>query len=57
MEITEKKENRIMDNHNSDAMELTMNLVRINSTDPGAYEGEIGEFIFQYLKVPLFFRS
>ncbi len=50
MEITEKKENRIMDNHNSDAMELTMNLVRIDSTDPGAYEGEIGEFIFQYLK-------
>ena len=42
MEITEKKENRIMDNHNSDAMELTMNLVRIDSTDPGAYEGEIG---------------
>ena len=39
-----------MDNHNSDAMELTMNLVRIDSTDPGAYEGEIGEFIFQYLK-------
>ena len=38
MEITEKKENRIMDNHNSDAMELTMNLVRINSTDPGAYD-------------------
>ena len=39
-----------MDNHNSDAMELTMNLVRIDSTDPGAYEGEIGEFIFQHLK-------
>ncbi len=50
MEITEKKENRIMDNHNSDAMELTMKLVRIDSTDPGACEGEIGTFIFQYLK-------
>lgn len=50
MEITEKKENRIMDNHNFDAMELTMKLVRIDSTDPGACEGEIGTFIFQYLK-------
>ena len=39
-----------MDNHNSDAMELTMKLVRIDSTDPGACEGEIGTFIFQYLK-------
>ena len=50
MEITEKKENRIMDNHNFDAMELTMKLVRIDSTDPGACEGEIGTFIFQYLE-------
>lgn len=39
-----------MDNHNFDAMELTMKLVRIDSTDPGACEGEIGTFIFQYLK-------
>ena len=31
-------------------MELTMKLVRIDSTDPGACEGEIGTFIFQYLK-------
>lgn len=39
-----------MDNHNFDAMELTMKLVRIDSTDPGVCEGEIGTFIFQYLK-------
>lgn len=39
-----------MDNRNFDAMELTMKLVRIDSTDPGACEGEIGTFIFQYLK-------
>ena len=39
-----------MDNHNSDAMELTMKMVRIDSTDPGACEGEIGTFIFQFLK-------
>ncbi len=39
-----------MDNHNFDSMELTMKLVRIDSTDPGACEGEIGTFIFQYLK-------
>lgn len=39
-----------MDNHNFDAMELTMKPVRIDSTDPGACEGEIGTFIFQYLK-------
>ncbi|WP_418550604.1 M20 family metallopeptidase [Hungatella sp.] len=39
-----------MDNHNFDAMKLTMKLVRIDSTDPGACEGEIGTFIFQYLK-------
>lgn len=38
-----------MDNHNSDAMELTMKLVGIDSTDPGAYEKEIGEFISGYL--------
>ena len=39
-----------MDNHNFDAMELTMKLVRIDSNDPGACEGESGTFIFQYLK-------
>lgn len=41
-----------MDHHNSDAMELTMKLVTIDSTDPGAYETEIGDFIFQYLNRP-----
>lgn len=38
-----------MENHNSDAMELTLDLVKIDSSDPGAYEGEIGEYIFRFL--------
>lgn len=38
-----------MENHNSDAIELTRELIKIDSSDPGAYEGEIGEFIFRYL--------
>lgn len=33
-----------------DAIELTKQLVRIESTNPGAYEKEIGDFIFHYLK-------
>ena len=36
-----------MDNHNSDAMELTMNLVRIDSTDPG------GRIPYSTTKTPL----
>lgn len=38
-----------MENHSSDAMELTLDLVKIDSSDPGAYEGEIGEYIFRFL--------
>lgn len=39
-----------MENHNSDAMDLTAMLVSIDSTDPGAYEKEIGEFLLRYFK-------
>lgn len=38
-----------METHASSAMELTETLVRIDSTDPGAYEGEIGEYICHWL--------
>ena len=33
-----------------DAIELTKKLVQIESTDPGCYEGNIGEFILDYIK-------
>lgn len=33
-----------------DAIELTKQLVQIESTNPGTYEKEIGDFIFHYLK-------
>ena len=39
-----------MENHSSDAMELTRELIRIDSSDPGAYEGEIGDFICHFLQ-------
>lgn len=39
-----------MENHSSDAMELTRKLIRIDSSDPGAYEGEIGDFICHFLQ-------
>ena len=38
-----------MENHRSDATLLTQNLIRIDSTDPGAYEKTIGEYIFDRL--------
>lgn len=38
-----------MQNHQSDATLLTQTLIRINSTDPGAYEKNIGDFIFNRL--------
>lgn len=33
-----------------DAVDLAVQLVRIESTNPGTYEGKIGEFICQYLE-------
>lgn len=33
-----------------EAVELTQEMVRIDSSDPGAYEGEIGDFIERWLK-------
>lgn len=38
-----------MQNYQSDAVLLTRSLIRIDSTDPGAYEKRIGEFIFDRL--------
>ncbi|MBE7719105.1 MAG: M20 family metallopeptidase [Lacrimispora celerecrescens] len=38
-----------MENHQSDATFLTQALIRIDSTDPGAYEKNIGEYIFKSL--------
>ncbi len=38
-----------MENHRSDATLLTQNLIRIDSTDPGAYEKTIGEYTFDYI--------
>ncbi len=38
-----------MDSHQSDAILLTQTLIRIDSTDPGAYEKEIGDYIFDWL--------
>lgn len=38
-----------MENHRSDATLLTQSLIRIDSTDPGAYEKNIGEYIFNWL--------
>lgn len=32
------------------AWELTKELVKIDSSDPGAYEGEIGRFVYEWLK-------
>lgn len=45
-----------MKKHESDAILLTETLVKIDSTDPGAYEKEIGEYIYRWLsslKVPV----
>lgn len=36
----------------TDAITLTQQLIQIESTDPGAYEGEIGEFIWNTLTHP-----
>ena len=33
-----------------DAVELTRELIKIESTDPGSWETEIGEYICNYLK-------
>ena len=38
-----------MENHQSDATFLTQALIRIDSTDPGAYEKNIGDYIFSRL--------
>ena len=38
-----------MENHQSDATFLTQALIRIDSTDPGAYEKNVGEYIFKNL--------
>lgn len=38
-----------MENGIRDAIELTSQLVRIESTNPGTYEGKIGKFIYEYL--------
>ncbi|MEY8355347.1 M20 family metallopeptidase [Lachnospiraceae bacterium 54-53] len=38
-----------MQNHRSDAVSLTRSLIRIDSTDPGACETNIGEYIFDRL--------
>lgn len=38
-----------MNGYQSDAVRLTRKLVRIDSSDPGAYEEEIGNYIFGYL--------
>lgn len=38
-----------MENHQSDATFLTKALIRINSTDPGAYEKNIGDYIWDRL--------
>lgn len=38
-----------MENHRSDAMALTQDLIRIDSTDPGACENEIGTYIYGWL--------
>ena len=32
------------------AWELAKELVKIDSSDPGAYEGEIGRFVYEWLK-------
>lgn len=37
-------------NHESYAVTLTRQLIRIESTDPGSYEGEIGAFLYDYLR-------
>ena len=34
----------------SEAWELAKELVRIDSSDPGAYEKEIGEFVYGWLR-------
>lgn len=40
-------------NHSSYAVTLTRQLIRIDSTDPGHYEGAIGAFLFDHLsKIP-----
>lgn len=39
-----------MDATTFDAVTLTQQLIRIESTNPGAYEAEIGDFISDYLK-------
>lgn len=49
-----------MKNHNSDAMELTIKMIQIDSGDPGAYEGKMGDFLVQYfdgLGVPVIKRE
>lgn len=38
-----------MDHHCSDAIELTQKLIQIDSSDPGAYETEIGNYIYEWL--------
>lgn len=38
-----------MKNYRSNAYLLTQDLIRIDSTDPGAYEKNIGEYIFDWL--------
>lgn len=38
-----------MENHQSDATFLAQALIRIDSTDPGAYEKNIGDYIFNWL--------
>lgn len=39
-----------MERYNGSAVQLASQLVRIESTNPGAYETEIGDFIYHYLK-------
>lgn len=47
--IKERRVILIMENHQSDAVALTQALIKIDSTDPGAYEREIGTYIYNWL--------
>ena len=39
----------LLNQYQKDAIELTKKLIRIDSSDPGKYEGQIGDYIFSWL--------
>ena len=43
-------ENEMVQQEDYEVWELTRSLIRIDSSDPGAYEGAIGEWIFHWLQ-------